>query len=57
MREFFKREMWEGMTPIEQNRLINLLIEKITVWSDSLEFEFKTQGMKFIMEDFGCGQN
>ena len=57
MREFFKREMWEGMTPMEQNRLINLLIEKITVWSDSLEFEFKTQGMKFIMEDFGSGQN
>ncbi len=53
MREFFKAEMWDGMNPAEQNRLIRLLVEKITVQQDSLEFEFKTKGVKFIMENIG----
>ncbi|MDD4817785.1 MAG: hypothetical protein PHI85_07435 [Victivallaceae bacterium] len=53
MREFFKAEMRDGMNSAEQNRLIRLLVEKITVKQDSLEFEFKTKGVKFIMENIG----
>ena len=40
MREFFKGEMWDGMNPAEQNRLIRLLVPKNHRQQDSLEFEF-----------------
>lgn len=57
MTQFFRSQMWDGMSAAEQNRLVNLLVEEITVWKDSIDFEFKTKGLKFLMEDVQYAQN
>lgn len=51
LRRFFEVDIWKEMNPAEQNRLINLLIEKISVWENNLDFEFRTEGMKLLMEE------
>ena len=42
-------------SPGEYNRLLTLLIEKAVVWNDRLEIEFKTGGVKSLMEEFKNG--
>ena len=50
--ECFRDDFWREITPGEYNRLLTLLIEKAVVWSDKLEIEFKTGGIKSLMEEF-----
>jgi len=51
----FREDFWNEITPGEYNRLLTLLIEKAVVWDDRLEIEFKTAGIRSLMEDFGNG--
>lgn len=41
-----------GTAPGEYNRLLTLLIEKAVVWDNKLEIEFKTAGIRSLMEGF-----
>ena len=50
--ESFREDSWNEMTPGEYNRLLTLLIEKAVVWNDRLEMEFKTAGIRSLMEGF-----
>ena len=50
--ECFREDFWKEITPGEYNRLLTLLIEKAVVWNDKLEIEFKTGGVKSLMEEF-----
>ena len=50
--ECFREDFWKEITPGEYNRLLTLLIEKAVVWNDKLEIEFKTGGIKSLMEEF-----
>ena len=50
--ESFREDFWNEMTPGEYNRLLTLLIEKAVVWNDRLEMEFKTAGIRSLMEGF-----
>lgn len=53
--EFFRDELWDEITPGEFNRLLVLLVEKAVVWKDKLEIEFKTGGIKSMMEELKNG--
>ena len=48
----FREEFWNEITPGEYNRLLLLLVEKAVVWENKLELEFKTSGIKSLMEEF-----
>lgn len=50
--ECFREEFWNEITPGEYNRLLLLLVEKAVVWEDKLELEFKTSGIKSLIEEF-----
>ena len=50
--ESFQDTFWKEITPGEYNRLLILLIEKAVVWNNKLEIEFKTAGIKSLMEGF-----
>ena len=50
--ECFQEAFWKEITPGEYNRLLTLLIEKAVVWNNKLEIEFKTAGIKSLMEGF-----
>ncbi len=39
----------------EDGAILTLLIEKAVVWDDRLEMEFKTAGIRSLMEDFRNG--
>ena len=49
--ECFREDFWKEITPGEYNRMLILLIEKAVVWNDRLEIEFKTGGVKSLMEE------
>ena len=49
--ECFREDFWKEITPGEYNRMLTLLIEKAVVWDDRLESEFKTGGVKSLMEE------
>ena len=48
--ECFQGDFWREITPGEYNRLLTLLIDKAVVWEDKLEIEFKTDGVKSLVE-------
>ena len=50
--ECFQEDFWKEITPGEYNRLLTLLIERAVVWKDKLEIEFRTGGIKSLMEKF-----
>ena len=53
--ECFREDFWKEVTPGEYNRMLILLIEKAVVWNDRLEIEFKTGGVKSLMEELKNG--
>ena len=53
--ECFREDFWKEITPGEYNRMLILLIEKAVVWNDRLEIEFKTGGVKSLMEELKNG--
>ena len=39
------------MFPAERNRLMHLLLKKVTLYEDRLELEIRTAGMKQLLEE------
>lgn len=49
--ELFSEDFWNEISPGEYNRLVTLLVEKGVVWENKFEIEFKTSGVKTLMEE------
>lgn len=47
---FFQERFWTEISPGEYNRLIQLLVEKVVIWTDKVEIEMKTGGLRSLME-------
>lgn len=47
---FFQERFWTEISPGEYNRLIQLLVEKVVIWTDKVEVEMKTGGLRSLME-------
>ena len=43
---------WDGLYPAERQKLLHLMIDKVTVYGESLEIEVKTAGIQSIYEEF-----
>jgi hypothetical protein len=42
---------WEELFPVERNRLLALLLEKVMVYNDHIELELKINGMKTLLRE------
>ena len=43
--------LWDEMFPAERNRVMHLLLQKVTLYEDRLELEIRTSGMKQLLEE------
>ena len=43
---------WNALYPAERQKLLHLMIDKVTVYGESLEIEVKTAGIQSIYEEF-----
>lgn len=48
---------WKELFPIEQNRLLHLLIDRVTLYQDSMEIKVKTSGMRGLIKELSNVQN
>ena len=42
-------ELWDEMFPAERNRLMHLLLKKVTLYEDRLDLDIRTEGMKQLL--------
>jgi len=49
--------MWDHLFPIERQRIINLLLEKVDVYVDHVDIEIKTNGLNKITGELSNGDN
>ena len=54
--ELFKETFWQEISPGEMNRLLHLLLEKVEVHESKLTVEFKSSGIKTLMEEIANGE-
>lgn len=54
--ELFKEIFWQEISPGEMNRLLHLLLEKVEVHESKLTVEFKSSGIKTLMEEIANGE-
>lgn len=54
--ELFKEIFWQEISPGEMNRLLHLLLEKVEVHESKLSVEFKSSGIKTLMEEIANGE-
>lgn len=50
IREMFEHEFWNELTPTEKQRLMQILVEHVTVNPDDVTVELRTQNMKSVQE-------
>jgi hypothetical protein len=43
--------MWDRLFPVEQARIVQLLVERVTVRLDGLEIILRVEGIASIVED------
>ena len=44
-------ESWDEMFPAERNRLMHLLLKKVTLYEDRLDLVLRTEGMQQLLEE------
>lgn len=54
--ELFKEIFWQEISPGEMNRLLHLLLEKVEVHESKLTVEFRSSGIKTLMEEIANGE-
>lgn len=54
--DIFENDFLSMLTPIEKKRLVQILIEHVTVNEDIINIEFRTENIKSIQEAY-CEQN
>ena len=42
-------ELWDEMFPAERNRLMHLLLKKVTLYEDRLDLDIRTEGMQQLL--------
>ena len=42
---------WQDLFPLERNRLLNLMIDYITVTENGLDIKVKTSGMRSLIKE------
>ena len=42
-------ELWDEMFPAELNRLMHLLLKKVTLYEDRLDLDIRTEGMQQLL--------
>lgn len=48
--EMFSERLWEEITPVERQRLAQLLLERVTINESDIKIEIRTAGIKSVME-------
>ena len=48
---------WADLFPVEQNRLMRLLIDYVNVYESGLEIKIKTSGMRGLIKEITNVQN
>ena len=48
--EMFSDRLWDEITPAERQRLLQLLLERVTINENDIKIEVRTAGIKSIME-------
>ena len=43
--------LWDEMFPAERNRLMHLLLKKVTLYDDRLDIDIRTAGVEQILEE------
>ena len=43
--------LWDEMFPAERNRLMHLLLKKVTLYEDHLDLDIRTAGVEQILEE------
>jgi len=57
LRTMFSKEFWEEITPGETQRLMQILLEQVTVNEDGVVMEIRTAGIESITESYNDQQN
>ena len=52
----YSQVFWQEISPGEMNRLLHLLLEKVEVHESKLTVEFKSSGIKTLMEEIANGE-
>ncbi len=47
----FSKDLWDEITPMERQRLTQLLIERVTINETDIKIEIRTTGIKSLMEE------
>lgn len=51
--EFLPKDLWDAASPGERQRLVQLLVESVIVYENSVKLELKTSGLKSVTEAYG----
>ena len=54
--DIFENDFLSMLTPIEKKRLVQILVERVTINEDTINIEFRTENIKSIQEVY-CEQN
>ena len=55
--EFLPKDLWDAASPGERQRLVQLLVESVTIYENSVKLELKTSGLKSVTEAYGMQNN
>jgi len=53
VQEFLPKDLWEASSPGERQRLVQLLVESVTIYENSVKLELKTSGLNSVTEAYG----
>jgi len=53
VQEFMPKDLWEAASPGERQRLVQLLVESVTIYENSVKLELNTSGLKSVTEAYG----
>jgi site-specific DNA recombinase len=48
--------LWDELFPVEQARIVGLLVERVDVQEDAVEIHFRVDGLRSLVEDFNSGR-
>lgn len=49
--KMFSEQLWDEITPVERQRLMQLLIERVTINENNIKIELRTAGIKSVLEE------
>ncbi len=49
--KIFSEQLWDEITPVERQRLMQLLVERVTINEGDIKIELRTAGIKSVLEE------